>query len=175
MNMFGNYTQASPFAGNKGKMASPMSKPFGSPRAKPILPPRPLPIPSPKPSPMPAPSPAQQPQPQPQNLTNNPYSLSAFGMPNFKDVSVTARGNKTTEKINIEGVWNDIVKDLLSQGEYGSKLDFLRAALSSAKKRFDSSGQTWGIRDPRPDIAMIELIQEAIVKLSQTNLPPAWS
>ena len=172
MNMFNDYTQASPFAGGKGKMSSPMSKPM----TQPVNPPRPTPKPAPKPTPMPTPKPTPMPAPQPQT---QPQQKEEFTLPpQFNAQNFGIEANKPGEA----DAWRMIVYSLISSGaNISTKENFLRAALEEARRRKES------LRDPitgslvtkgPQDSFFIMLpgrISQQLAQMALTNLPPAWS
>jgi hypothetical protein len=164
MNMFDDYTQASPVAGGKGKMSSPMSKPM----TQPVNQPRPTPKPASKPTPMPAPQPQTQPQ-QKEEFTLPPqFNAQNFGI----------EANKPAEA----DAWRMIVRSIISSGANTStKENFLRAVLEEARRKKES------LRDPitgslvtkgPQDSFFIMLpgrISQQLAQMDSTNLPPAWS
>jgi len=164
MNMFNDYTQASPFAGGKGKMASPMSKPM----TQPVNPPRPTPKPAPKPTPMPAPQPQTQPQQKKEFTLPPQFNAQNFGIEANKPSEVDA--------------WRMIVYSIISsEANISTKENFLKAALEEARRRKES------LRDPitgslvtkgPQDSFFIMLpgrISQQLAQMASTNMPPAWS
>ena len=143
-----------------------------SPVSAPKLPP--MPRLSPPPTSTPPPPPTLAPPPTGVQL-NNPYSLDAFGLNKIGIVDMKADGKSYQEKVDVGDAWNFVVQDVLYGGNYSSKLDFLRAALNAATARFNGYGDTWRTREPLAYASLMNQIREAIVRHSQTNLPPAWS